>query len=105
MSHSYSPVAAYSQMDENKQDLPKKLSEPFDSSCQFESAGSEAFSSSERGRKESEGRNGGGGGLVVVVLWGLRYSVQVQDSRGGKLFPGDAMVAICRLRAPPGAEL
>lgn len=48
MSHSYSPVAAYSQMDENKQDLPKKLVEPFGLSCQFESAGIEAFSLSER---------------------------------------------------------
>lgn len=48
MSHSYSPAAAYSQMDENKQDLPKKLVEPFGSSCQFESAGNEAFSLSER---------------------------------------------------------
>lgn len=43
MSHSYSPAAAYSQMDENKQDLPKKLVEPFGSSCQFESAGNECF--------------------------------------------------------------
>lgn len=48
MSHSYSPAAAHSQMDENKQDLPKKLVEPFGSSCQFESAGKEAFSLSER---------------------------------------------------------
>lgn len=105
MSHSYSPAAAYSQMDENKQDLPKKLWKPFGSSCQFESAGSEAFSSSERGRKESEGGHGGGGGLV---LRGRRYSVQAEESPG---FEGQEVVrgrcdgAICRLRAPPGAEL
>lgn len=55
MSHSYSPAAAYSQMDENKQDLPKKLVEPFGSSCQFESAGNKAFSLSERRRIQREG--------------------------------------------------
>lgn len=57
MSHSYSPAVAYSQMDENKQDLPKKLVEPFGWSCQFESAGDEAFSLSvkEEGRSGLEG--------------------------------------------------
>ncbi|GLD52598.1 autism susceptibility gene 2 protein, partial [Lates japonicus] len=60
MSHSYSPAAAYSQMDENKQDLPKKLVEPFGSSCQFESTGNEAFSLSEKrkeGVREREGES------------------------------------------------
>lgn len=33
------PRATFSQMVENKQDLPKKLAEPFGSSCQFESEG------------------------------------------------------------------
>lgn len=74
MSHSFSPVAACSQMDENKQDLPKKLVEPFGSSCQFESAGNEALSLSERKKEgiretegEREGKNGGGVGVEVVV--------------------------------------
>lgn len=100
MSHSYSPAAAYSQMDENKQDLPKKLWRPFGSSCQFESAGSEAFSSSERGRKESEGRNGGGGAWCCGVVGIVCKQRKVQDSGGRKLFPGDAMVlsAACGLR-------
>lgn len=64
MSHSYSPAAAYSQMDENKQDLPKKLVEPFGSSCQFESAGNEAFSLSERRRGQRRRWRGLGGGSV-----------------------------------------
>lgn len=78
MSHSYSPVATYSQMDENKQDLPKKLVEPFGSSCQFESAGNEAFSSSEtrrvqRERAEMEVEGGPGDGSVGVgALFKLR---------------------------------
>lgn len=56
MSYSYSPAVAYSQMDENKQDLPKKLFWPFGWSCQFESAGDEAFSLSvkEEGRSQRE---------------------------------------------------
>lgn len=76
MSHSYSPAAAYSQMDENKQDLPKKLVEPFGSSCQFESAGNKAFSLSgkkkegvkerERAEMEMEGRWWWCGGRGIV---------------------------------------
>lgn len=68
MSHSYSPAAAYSQMDENKQDLPKKLVEPFGSSCQFESAGNEAFSLSEKrkdGAREREKKCGGVGARAL----------------------------------------
>lgn len=41
-------------MDKNKQDLPKKLVEPFGLSCQFESGGSEAFFLSERKRIQRE---------------------------------------------------
>lgn len=75
MSHSYSPAAAYSQMDENKQDLPKKLVEPFGSSCQFESAGNEAFSLSEKrkdGARERERRN--------VVVWGRGHCASKEKS-------------------------
>lgn len=91
MSHSYSPAAAYSQMDENKQDLPKKLVEPFGSSCQFESAGNEAFSLSERRKqgvreRERESRNEGGGGLVVV--WGRGHCAgKEKSSIEGRKFP------------------
>lgn len=48
------PSATFSQMDENKQDLPKKLVEPFGSSCQFESRLNEAIFSSERKSVERE---------------------------------------------------
>ena len=67
MSHSYSPAAVNSQMDENKQDLPKKLVEPFGSSCQFNSAGSDAFSLSERRREGF--RQGDRAEIEVELAW------------------------------------
>ncbi|KAK1892223.1 ATP-dependent 6-phosphofructokinase subunit beta [Dissostichus eleginoides] len=101
MSHSYSPAAAHSQMDENKQDLPKKLSKPFGSSCQFESAGARpSLHPNEEGRSqraelEVEGAWWWCCGVVGIVC----KQRKVQDSRGRKLFPGDAMVlsAACGL--------
>lgn len=61
------PGAAYSQMVENKQDLPKELVEPFGSSCQFESEGIRVSFLSERKSIQAEGRNAGLGGFVVLV--------------------------------------
>lgn len=52
-------------MDENKQDLLKKLVKPFGSSCQFESGGNEAFYLSERKRIQRERAEMEGEG----VLW------------------------------------
>ncbi|CAB1444757.1 unnamed protein product [Pleuronectes platessa] len=117
MSHSYSPAAAYSQMDENKQDLPKKLAEPFGSSCQFESAGNKAFSLYEKrkeGDGEREGRSGdeGGGCLLVVVAWGQGHCAsQAKSSNKGRKFhvvllplrlSSGAICSVCSLWAPPG---
>lgn len=49
-------------MVENKRDLPKKLVEPFGSSCQFESEGTRPSFLSERKSIQREGRNAGLGG-------------------------------------------
>lgn len=83
MSHSYSPTGAYSQMDENKQDLQKKLVQPFGLSCQFDSVGNEAFSLSERRREGFSRKKKGqrwrwswGGGL----LWERGGIVQAKES-------------------------
>lgn len=89
MSHSYSPAATFSQMDENKQDLPKKLVEPFGSSCQFESAGAEAFSLSGRRwiQRERERADTEVEGASVVVLWGWEhYSSPGKSSNEGRKF-------------------
>lgn len=50
-------------MVENKRDLPKKLVEPFGSSCQFESEGTRPSFLSERKSIQREGRNAG-------LVWG-----------------------------------
>lgn len=113
MSHSYSPAAAYSQMDENKQDLPKKLVEPFGSSCQFESAGNKAFSLSERrkeGVRERQSRSRGGGALMV--MWGRGHcaSKEKSSNEGRKfrvvwlpfLATSCAICSVSSLWAPPG---
>lgn len=115
MSHSYSPVASYSQMDENKQDLPKKLVEPFGLSCQFESAGNEASLHLKGGRRELEREKGQkwrwcwlGGGDV-----GGRGIVQAKESpvtragsfmlSGSPLWLSDgAICSVYSLQASPG---
>lgn len=49
------PSATFSQIDENKQDLPEKLAEPFGLSCQFESGRERGLSFYLRGRGFGEG--------------------------------------------------
>lgn len=112
MSHSYSPAAACSQMDENKQDLPKKHVEPFGSSCQFESAGNEAFSLSERrkGESQGEGRNGCGGDLVGGGAGAGALCKHSPVTRAGSFMlssssfwlSSGAICSVCSLWAPPG---
>lgn len=118
MSHSYPPVAASSQMDENKQDLPKKLVEPFGSSCQFESAGNGALSLSERkkeGIREREGERGqkwrwswlgggcvGGGGIVQAKESPVTRAGSFMLSGSPLQLSSGAICSVSSLQAPPG---
>lgn len=62
------PGATFSQMVENKRDLPKKLVEPFGSSCQFESEGTRP-SFYPKGKAFRERAEMQGWGWVGGLLW------------------------------------
>lgn len=74
-------------MDENKQDLLKKLVKPFGTSCQFESGGNEAFCLSERKRIQRERAEMEGEGCFAALVWrrGL-YSSKGKSSNEGRKF-------------------
>lgn len=109
------PGATFSQMVENKRDLPKKLVEPFGSSCQFESEGTRPSFLSERKSIQREGRNAGlGGAFVVVVRRRGHYSRKGKSSNEGRKsyvptpLSGSAVVLSAALAAAGhlmGAEL
>ncbi|KAK5910450.1 hypothetical protein CesoFtcFv8_004283 [Champsocephalus esox] len=93
MSHSYSPAAAYSQMDENKQDLSKKSpGSPLARAVSLSRQGARpSLHPNEEGRSQRadvEVEGAWCGGVVGIV----RKQRKVQDSRGRKLLPGDAML-------------
>lgn len=112
MSHSYSPEAAYSQMDENKQDLPKKLVSPLARAVSLSRQGMrpslylKGGGFREKGQKwRWRGLGGGsvGAGGVVQAKESPVMRVGSFTLSGSPVWLSDgAICRVCSLWAPPG---